>query len=287
VSTVALFVHTGRDDAIDTGRQVAGWLAEHGHQVVASPTDLVLLGAQRGRDDGPDQALDLVVSIGGDGTMLRASRRAVDAGADLFGVNLGRLGYLAEVEPDGWQRSLERYFAGDFTVTDRLLVASEVWAPGEDRAAPGRSLPSGLNEVVIEKQANGRTILLAVTIDGVHFTTYVADGVIIATPTGSTAYSLSARGPIVAPDHRALLLTAVSPHSLFDRSLVLEPSSSIEVTLVGDRAAGVSVDGAHHADLDPGATVRVTADRRPARFVTFGDRNFHQILKAKFGLNEP
>lgn len=286
MSTVALYLHGGRDDAIATGRDLAAWLLARGHELVASESDALLLGEGRCRLDHPDRPLDLVVSVGGDGTMLRATRRAVEASAHLFGVNLGRLGYLAEVEPFGWETALERYVAGDYTVTERLLVAAEVWPAGHPRTEPGRPLPSGLNELVIEKQAMGRTIHLSVDIDGVHFTTYVADGVIIATPTGSTAYSLSARGPIVAPSHRALLLTAVSPHSLFDRSLVLEPSSSIEVTVLGDRVAGLAVDGVHQRDLQPGATVRVTADDRPARVVTFGDRNFHQILKAKFGLND-
>lgn len=286
MSTVALFVHTGRDDAIDIARQVADWLTERGHRSLAASTDRAALGEECCHSDDSGESVRLVLSIGGDGTMLRASQRAVAAGADIFGINMGRLGYLAEVEPEGWESALTRYFAGDFQVTERLLVAAECWAPGQDRNLTGRRLTSGLNEVVIEKQANGRTIMLAVSIDGTPFTTYMADGAIIATPTGSTAYSLSARGPIVAPDHRALLLTAVSPHSLFDRSLVLEPSSTIELTLVGDRDAGLSVDGEHLVDLEPGATVRVTADDRLARFVTFGDRNFHQILKAKFGLND-
>ena len=296
MSTVVVFVHTGREDAVDLSRTVARWLAARGHRVVAAPADHAVMtgtgaAAAQGPAAGPVEGddgtspVELVVSFGGDGTMLRASRRAVEADAHLVGVNLGRLGYLAEVEPDGWEDALRRYFAGRYGIDERLLVAAEV----RDAGAPpdaARPLPPALNEVVIEKQANGRTILLSVAIDGAHFTTYVADGVILATPTGSTAYSLSARGPIVAPTHRALLLTAVSPHSLFDRSLVLEPSSTVELTLVGDRVAGVAVDGEQQADLEPGAVVRLTAADRPARFVTFGDRDFHQILKAKFGLND-
>lgn len=157
-------------------------------------------------------------------------------------------------------------------------------SPGDSGGAPV-SMPSGLNEVVIEKQDLSRTVQVGIAIDGQHFTTYVADGVIIATPTGSTAYSLSARGPVVAPIHRALLFTAVSPHSLFDRSLVLEPTSTVEVSILGDRAAAVAVDGEQVQVLEPGSRVTVTSDERPARFVTFSDRNFHQILKTKFGLN--
>jgi NAD+ kinase len=159
-----------------------------------------------------------------------------------------------------------------------MLVAATV----EGRAP----LAPGLNEVVVEKQALGRTVRLGVSIDGTYFTSYVADGLIVATATGSTAYSLSARGPIVAPSHRALVLTPVSPHSLFDRALVLAPTSTVEVTVLGDRDAALSVDGHEHGLIAVGDSVTITAAEHPARFVTFGRRNFHQILKAKFGLSD-
>jgi NAD+ kinase len=125
-----------------------------------------------------------------------------------------------------------------------------------------------------------------VRIDGAFFTSYVADGLIVATPTGSTAYSLSARGPIVAPSHRALVMTPVSPHTLFDRSLILGPSSVVEVSVLGDRDAAISVDGQDHGHLAVGDAISITAAPDPARFATFGGRDFHQILKAKFGLSD-
>lgn len=286
MTTAALFLHGGRADAVETGRDVARWLLGRDVRVVAADDDAALLDVDGCHLDAPDGPVDLVISIGGDGTVLRAARRAVAASADLVGINLGRLGYLAEVEPDGWETALTAYLAGEHRVTERLLVSSRVQPAGTEADAEPLHLPSGLNEIVIEKLAMGRTVELSVAIDDQHFTTYHADGIIIATPTGSTAYSLSARGPVVAPGHRALLLTAVSPHSLFDRSLVLEPSSTVEVTVQSDRVAAVAVDGEHQLDLAPGSRVRVTADERPARFVTFGDRNFHQILKTKFGLSD-
>lgn len=289
MSTITVFVHTGRPDALDLCRSVARWLIDRGHTVLAPVTDLPALNASDEErilaDDGAHR-IDLVLSIGGDGTMLRASRRAVEVDAHLFGINLGNLGYLAEVEPEAWEDALHRFLEGDWQPAERLLISSTLRPTGTAPSTMPRVLPPALNEVVVEKQVNGRTILLAVTIDDANFTTYVADGVIVATPTGSTAYSLSARGPIVAPTHRALLLTAVSPHSLFDRSLVLEPSSVVELELVGDRIAAVAVDGVHQDEIEPGAIVTLTADDRPARFVTFGERNFHQILKTKFGLND-
>lgn len=277
MSTVGLFVHGGRDDAIALGRTVAAWLAERGHTVVLDPGEAELIGISSHARADEHAELDLVVAIGGDGTVLRATRRAVAADADILGINLGELGYLAEIEPDSWETALGAYLSGTHRLEERMLVAARTGSA---------ELPPGLNEVVIEKRALGRTVRLGVTIDGGYFTSYVADGLIVATPTGSTAYSLSARGPIVAPSHRALVMTPVSPHTLFDRSLVLGPASVVEVTVLGDRDATVSIDGQEQGRLAVGESISITAAPDPARFATFGGRNFHQILKAKFGLSD-
>lgn len=279
MTVVGVFVHPFREDAIGLGRRVAAWLAARGHQVVLPEAEHRALPDPTATLDDGAVALELVVSIGGDGTMLRATRRAVSAGAPVLGINLGQLGYLAEVEPGAWERALEDVFAGRHEIHERMLVAATL--PG--RADP---LPPALNEVVVEKRDVGRTVHLAIDIDGRFFTSYVADGVILATPTGSTAYSLSARGPIVAPTHRALLLTPVSPHTLFDRSLVLEPASEVTITVLGDREAVLSIDGQEAAVIPVGESVSATAAAVPARFVTFGGRDFHQILKTKFGLGD-
>jgi NAD+ kinase len=141
-----------------------------------------------------------------------------------------------------------------------------------------------LNEAVLEKEHVGRLARVDVEINGSLFTPYAADGVIVATPTGSTAYSFSARGPIVSPRHRCLLLTPVSPHMLFDRSLVLAPEEVLRFTVRDDRSVVLTADGRELGELAAGDTVSCTGGPRPARVVTFGPRDFHQILKAKFGL---
>ncbi|MEZ5180616.1 MAG: NAD(+)/NADH kinase [Acidimicrobiales bacterium] len=265
MSTVGLVVHSGRAEAVALAHTVRAWLAQREHQVVDAESDA----------PGP---VDLVLAIGGDGTVLRAARWAAEADADVLGINLGELGYLAEVEPDGWEDALGAYFAGRHRIQERMLVACA--------ADDGRTLPLALNEVVIEKQDLGRTVRLSVAIDGGYFTSYVADGLIVATPTGSTAYSLSARGPIVDPSHRALIATPVSPHTLFDRSLVLGPSSVVEVTVQGDRDATLVIDGQPHGLAEVGRRITITAAPDPARFARFGGRSFHQVLKAKFGLSD-
>jgi NAD+ kinase len=129
-------------------------------------------------------------------------------------------------------------------------------------------------------------VRLLARIDGAAFTSFAADGLIVATPTGSTAYSLSARGPIVSPRHRALLLTPVAPHMLFDRTLVLDPTEVVEIEVVGTRPAELAVDGTQVATLVQGDVVQCTPSEATARFVRFGDRRYHQILKAKFGLTD-
>jgi len=141
-----------------------------------------------------------------------------------------------------------------------------------------------LNEAVLEKAQSGRVARLDVLINGAFFTTYAADGVIVSTPTGSTAYSFSARGPIVSPRQRCILLTPVSPHMLFDRSLVLGGEEELGFVVVDERTVVLTLDGRELGLIETGATVRCSSGPRPARIVTLGPRDFHQILKAKFGL---
>ena len=217
---------------------------------------------------------------------LRAVQLLDGAEVPIIGVNVGLLGYLTEVEPHGMLASLERFLvgperaAGDWAVEERMMLDVSVqFADG----SPGQHIRA-LNEGVLEKQEPGHTVRMMVRIDGAPFTSYAADGLIVATPTGSTAYSLSARGPVVSPRHRALLLTPVSPHMMFDRSLVLDPDEQVEVEVGGHRPVVLSIDGQRSCGLTAGDTVAFAASATSAQFVRFGERRFHQILKAKFGL---
>ena len=213
--------------------------------------------------------------------MLRTVRLLDGAPVPILGINIGWLGYLTELEPPELTSGLERFIAGpargEWWLDERLMLDVTVNAgtSGTWRA---------LNEAVVEKRESGHTVRLLAWIDGEPFTTFSADGLIVATPTGSTAYSLSARGPIVSPKHRALLLTPVSPHGLFDRSLVLDPSETVELEVLGHRDARLAIDGQHVATLVDHDVVRCTPSAATARFVRFGERHYHQILKAKFGL---
>ena len=298
MTDVLLVAHHDRLEAAALARAAAQWLQPRGHRVFMSPDDADALELDELRSDQAPSSAALALSLGGDGTMLRAVKLLAGAPVPIIGVNVGLLGYLTEVEPVGMTAALARYFtgaeAGEWQVEERMMLDVSLRRSADGGSGGGGGGGGGgagqsthwtaLNEAVIEKRESGHTVRLLVRIAGAPFTSYAADGLIIATPTGSTAYSLSARGPVVSPHHRAILLTPVSPHMLFDRSLVLDPDETVEVELIGHRAAILSIDGQPAADLAEGDAITVVPSEHAARFVRFGGRRFHQILKAKFGL---
>ncbi|NNE11382.1 MAG: NAD(+)/NADH kinase [Ilumatobacter sp.] len=284
MSKFVLMAHHERSEARTLAKSTAAWLTERGHEAWMLPPDANGIGLDGLALDRPLGDADLVVCLGGDGTMLRAVNLLDGAPVPLLGVNLGRLGYLTEVESDDLTDALQRFEQGAETghwhLDERMMLS--VVATDADGVEVGRW--RALNEAVVEKLISGHTVHLLVRIDGEPFTTYAADGLIVSTPTGSTAYSLSARGPVVSPKHRALLVTPVAPHMLFDRSLVLDPTETAEIEVLGERHASVAIDGRAVADLTAGARVMCTPAASTARFVRFGVHRYHQVLKAKFGL---
>lgn len=284
MSRIGLAIHRFRDDAVITAKTIATWASTAGHSVCALSDDAAALGAQvEGVESFADT--DVLVALGGDGTMLRAVQLLGGNPVPIIGVNIGLLGYLASVEQDNALQAVQTWCAGkrdvEFSYEDRMLLEVLVSGDGEKSTAH-----LALNEVVIEKSGPGHTVRLGVQIDGAPFTTYAADGLIIATPTGSTAYAMSVRGPILSPRLRALLLAPVSPHMLFDRSLVLDATEPVRVEVLGYRGVNVAIDGTPVCELSESGCVDVRAATQVARFVTFEDRHFHQILKSKFGLSD-
>ncbi len=227
---------------------------------------------------------DLAVSLGGDGTMLRTVEAALPAGVPVLGVNLGRMGYLTGVEPAGMEAAFDFVAAGDYRVEDRMALEVEL-----RRAADGNRVETYhiLNEAIVERESHGHTIRVSVSIAGRPFLTYAADGLLVCTPTGSTAYNLSARGPIVSPLMRAMVFTPIAPHLVFDRSLVLEPEEPLTLTVLDEWTAVLVLDGDLRAQrLGPGDSVTCRAADRSARLVTFAERDFHAVLRSKFRLTD-
>ena len=285
MSRVALVVHHERPEAATVAGMLNRALADAGHEVRLPAEDAEVAGlpelavAEAALADG---GLDLAVAVGGDGTMLRTVALVAAAGAPVLGVNVGQLGYLTEVEPPDAVAAVSKVLAGDHGTENRMLLTVRVEA--EERLGP--IPPTALNEAVLEKTPMGHTVRIGVYLDGDFFTTYAADGLIVASPTGSTAYSFSARGPILDPELRALVLTPVSPHMLFDRSMVVAPEVEIRIEVLGHRPATLSIDGRNVGLLHEGDAVICTASPLTARLVTFGPRDFHRILKTKFGLSD-
>lgn len=289
MTVIGVTLHRFREDALSLVDTVAAWARANGVRVVAQADDVEAL---RGRVALEPEAVDsltcadVVVSLGGDGTMLRTVRALNGHPTPIIGVNIGTRGYLTRVEPHDVAEALKRFVHGkegvDYSFDDRMMLAAAVDVP----SSGGLKSWLALNEVVFEKSESGHTVKLDVSIDGVDFATYTADGLIVATPTGSTAYALSARGPVLSPRLRAVLLTPVSPHMVFDRSLVLDPAEDVIVTVGGYRPVEVSVDGYRCVELSVGQSMKVSAAHHVARLLRFEDRRFHQILRQKFGLVE-
>jgi NAD+ kinase len=224
---------------------------------------------------------DMVIALGGDGTMLHASRLTAMDSVPVLGVNLGRLGFLAEVQPDEWRPVLDRIRRGDYWIEHRFMLQAEVWRGDHQRLAF-----EVLNEVVVSRGALVRPVRLETYIDGELLTTYVADGLIIATPTGSTAYALAAGGPILPPDLRNILLLAVAPHLSVDRAIVLAQGSVVTVKVVTDQQAVVTGDGAIEAPLQDGDQISVAASSHVARFVRVqAPSYFYRTLMTRMGQN--
>lgn len=282
--SVVITLHPERNQAADVALEVVEWLRSRDYGIRLLHDDAAELGLDEFAV--PDEHLGedavLAVSLGGDGTMLRTFDLVRGRRVPVLGINIGHLGYLTEFEPTDAVAAIEKALAGDLPVEERMMVTSTI--ERHDGSMEGPWL--GLNEAVLEKKAQGHTVRLRVDLDGDTFATYAADGLIVSTPTGSTAYSLSARGAIVDPTHRALQLTPVAPHMLFDRSLLLGPDTNVRIAVVGGRHANLSVDGRSVAALGEDDVLVVTEADDVARLVTSGTRSFHGVLKHKFGLKD-
>lgn len=277
MATIGFVVHSHREAALLLAKETAEWLTELGHHAQIHAT---------GPDPDPScqpSGWDLAVSLGGDGTMLRTVDLVCGEDIPVLGVNLGHLGYLTVVEPAGLREALERFLRGDYQVEGRMtLEVSFSSAEGEPAAASR----SALNDVVLQRTQVGHTMHTQVAVNSVPFLSFASDSLILATPTGSTAYNLSARGPIISPNARVSVLTPVAPHMLFDRSLVLDADEQVSITATGDHPIDVVVDGWPSAVLQPGQTVHCRRGGQDALLVTFGERDFHRILKNKFDLKD-
>ena len=279
---IGIIGRLGSTQVLETIRRLKRFLTERHLHVILEDTIAEVLpghGLQTCSRKIMGEICDLVVVVGGDGSMLGAARALARHKVPVLGINRGSLGFLTDIRPDELETKVDEVLGGQYIVESRFLLDAQVRRHGE-------SIGQGdaLNDVVLHPGKSTRMIEFELHIDGQFVCSQKADGLIVATPTGSTAYAFSARGPIVEPTLRALLLTPVSPHMLFDRTLVLDDDAEVRLTVGGHRPAALVVDGRAMGELQPGDVVSCRAASHAARLVMFGPRDFHAILKAKFGL---
>jgi NAD+ kinase len=286
--TVLVTAHIGRENALHSARFVADRLTAAGIAVRTLAGEFASPGTQEvPASAAAAEGAELVIVLGGDGSLLRAAEFSRPAGVPLIGVNLGHVGFLAEAEPDGLADLVERVVAREYAVEERMTIDVTV-----RRNGTGIASTWALNEATVEKAARERVIEVIIEIDGHPLSRWGGDGVVCSTPTGSTAYAFSAGGPVVWPEVEALLMVPISAHALFAPPMVVSPQSVVAVELiVASETSGAVLwcDGRRKVDLPPGARVEVRRGALPvllARLQAPDSRGggFTDRLVAKFGL---
>lgn len=257
---------------------VVTWLRARSIEVLLDTTSAALLGEPGGIQKSQLAGkADVLLVLGGDGTMLNAARLAAERSIPILGVNMGGLGFLTEVRLDNLYPSLDRVFANDFVLDERLMLKTHVHRHGETVARG-----TVLNDVVISKGTLARMIELQIAIQGQFVTNLRGDGLIVGTPTGSTAYSLSAGGPIINPAVQSLILTPICPHTLAHRPLIVPGNVEVEVTLTSkDDGAMATLDGQVGIAMTQGDTVVIQASDHRTRLIRFPESHYYEVLREK------
>jgi NAD+ kinase len=259
------------------GSEVACWLEARGRAVwQGSGWDEQAIQAHIDR-------LGLLITLGGDGTILRAARMGAPYRIPILAINMGRLGFLAETQPDAWRETLSQVLQGGYWLEQRLMLSAELWRDGE-RRRDCLVTREALNDVVISRGRIARMIRLSVHIDGADVTTYACDGLIASTATGCTAYALSCGGPVLPPELRSILLVPIAPHLSLDRAIVLPEGASVSIDVSTDHEAILTIDGQSVVELAHDDRIVVEASRHSALFLrTQGKGYFYRTLMARLG----
>ncbi|MEP6945037.1 MAG: NAD(+)/NADH kinase [Acidobacteriota bacterium] len=271
--SVGIVVKPNHPEAAATAAQLSTWLRSRGVDRVVEPDADV---EQRNQQSEPLD-VDLVVVLGGDGTMISTARLIGECDVPIIGVNYGSLGYLTDLRIEEMFPALEAFLAGDYQIDRRVMLESE-------HIRDGRSLANGrvLNDIVINKSALARIIDIDVTLNGLFVNTFRADGLIVATPTGSTAYNLSAGGPIIYPTMNAVVITPICPFTLTNRPIVVPDDARIEVAVQNvNEGVVLTLDGQTGYPLDAGDVVVIRKSRTTFNMVQPANRNYFDVLRDK------
>jgi NAD+ kinase len=263
-SKIAIVSHPQIPDAAIEAEKILSFLAKYDVKTYHSA-----LGDPEFHKCIQSSEFDLLIAVGGDGTMLRVGHLCATGGIPILGINFGRFGFLIEIRENQWSDFIPRLMEGDYWLEKRMMLSAEQW-----RADTLLGCWEVLNEVVVSRGKIMRPVILDASVDGRFLTTYVADGLIASTPTGSTAYALAAGGPILPPELRNILLVPVAPHLSIDRAIVLAEGSSVSIIVHTDHQAVLSVDGQTPVDLTSGDRVEARAGKHSALFVRFQDPGY-------------
>lgn len=265
---IGIHANTGKPRALAAAKQAKELLALHGRESRYSSDTAAALGVEESFDP---QDVESIVVIGGDGTVLRCCNNYFAYSIPILGVNLGTIGFLSEIEAEEMPQALAALAKGEYGVEERLLLSGEV----------GGQNCYALNDIYVHKNAHSNTVKIAVDVDGARVWNMIADGLIFSTPTGSTAYSLSAGGPVVAPNASVILITPVCAHALSARPIIVEEHARIEVRLAEGRAY-ISCDGNKvHREFPPSGLLSIRSAREKARFINLGANGFYDRLRRK------
>jgi NAD+ kinase len=269
---VHLIANVHREDALQAARDTIEWLRARGVQPQADQESGAILGLPIAKPNRLGKA-DLMLSFGGDGTLIRAADVCSAHGTPILGVAYGTFGFVTQCRGEAVQSVLEKFFAGEQVCGERMMIQADLI-----RGDMSVITVNALNEVAVQRSVKTKMMVFRVTVDGVKLTSYPADGVLVATPTGSTAYSLSTGGPIVDPRTKALVLSAIAPHTLSSRPLVLFADSTVEIALITGEEAVVSVDGQLKLHMIAGDRIEVRRSPRVTRLVIVDPADFAKKL---------
>ncbi|KJS00691.1 MAG: inorganic polyphosphate kinase [Peptococcaceae bacterium BRH_c4a] len=258
--------------------EIRQWFIERDINIIVQD-GLSGLGTDVTRLPLPDMVkeIECLLVFGGDGTILSSARLVADCGAPVLGINLGRLGFLSEIDVPDIHYALESILKKEYHIEERMMIEATVLRDGIEIE---RSM--GLNDAVITKGAFARLIFLKTSVNGEHVSTYPTDGLIVSTPTGSTAYSLSAGGPVVTPELDLMIITPICPHALWARPIVISSDCQVEVELLSEKGeVMLTMDGQHGLSLFKNDIVRITKAPFKVRFIRLQTRNFFRVLKQK------
>ena len=272
-----ILARTDKPQSAGLVRSLSEALAARGVGVLLEKRTAELAGGEGVDDRQLAAACDLLIVLGGDGTILRALHRMRGAVPPIFGINVGSLGFLTGVSGEDWSRAVDSIAAGDFRLSTRTLLRVEL-----ERDGRTAETFTGLNDAVVSRGHHSQLIKVEVRIDGEELSVYHADGLIVATPTGSTAYSMSAGGPLLLPDSACFVITPICPHVLTNRSTVVADTSRLELRLVGPGpGVTVNVDGQEIREFGPADVLRISRAEERLRLATLPGRTFSGVLRDK------